>query len=153
MPSPNLAALIQRLRVPTPIKLFADSMMGSKEPITEKDFTPDELAEMARLLQESPSGVSDYRQYGGTQPGIPALLTAKGRVVDSLGRFNAKFDPEGATITDKYDFNPTYTKENPLVQALQGLGTGGFSAVHALGEAVLPPGQGRDVNIRVPYGR
>lgn len=153
MPGPNLTALVQRLRVPTPVKLFADTMMGSLLPITEKDFTPDELAEMAKLLQTSPKGVTDYRQYGDTQPGFLSLLTAKGRVVDSLGRFNAEIDPEGATITDQYDFNPTYTKENPLVQALQGLGTGGFSALHSLGERIVPPGQGRMVNIRMPYGR
>jgi hypothetical protein len=162
MPLPaNLSAIISQLRAPTPMKLAWDTLaMGNRDPITEKDFTKEELDAIRQLVRSTPGGAVQYPAYGNdttANPGLPGLLSAKGRVANSLGQFNHKTDPEGTTVTDQYDFNPTYSTENPLIQALQGLGSGGFSLLHSLGEKLAPPGQGRSVNIRLPneaeYGR
>ena len=113
MPTPNLAALIAQLRAPTPLKLAWDSIAkGSKEPITEADFAPEELSAMYELTRAQKGGAVNYPTYGDNfveNPGVPGLMTAKGRVANSLGQFNYKDDPEGTTITDKYDFNPLYS--------------------------------------------
>jgi hypothetical protein len=158
MPIPaELSVFLRQLRAPTPVKLAWDTIAGgNRDPITEKDFTPDELAAISQLTKSQVPGEVHYPDYGNNfveGPGVPGLMTAKGRVANSLGQFNYKEDPEGTTITDKYDFNPMYSQENPLVQALHALGSGGFSVAHALGERLVPPGQGRDVNIRIPRGR
>lgn len=137
----------------TPSKLFYDSVLrGKKEPITERDFSDTELQAMRGLVGTKPEGSIGYGDYGQTpfeQPGVPGLATPQGRVANSLGQFNYKADPEGINISDNYDFNPTFSTENPMVQALSAAGTGGFSALHRLGEKFLPEGQGRPVNIRL----
>lgn len=137
--------------LPTPAKIYFDSIVGgNRSDITEKDFTPEELQALRILVANSqqPGGVS-YGDYGGDQPGIPGLLTPRGRLANTLGQFQYKKDPEGITVTDAYDFNPVYKDESALLQALTVLGTGGFSGGHLLGEYMMPPGKGRNVKIRL----
>lgn len=42
-------------RVPTNVRLFGEYLLGEQSPITEKDFTPQELSEMLRMVQEQES--------------------------------------------------------------------------------------------------
>lgn len=39
-------------RIPTNVRLFGEYLLGEESPITEKDFTPEELSEMLRLIEE-----------------------------------------------------------------------------------------------------
>lgn len=140
--------------LPTPARLYLESMGGNREPITERDFSPAELEAMRQLIATSTGrGGIDYRNYDPhplEQPGLPGLLTPKGRVANSLGQFQYARDPAGTTITDAYDFNPVYKEQSPGFQALNIPGTAGFSLLHTLGELLVPPGKGRDVRIRLP---
>lgn len=138
--------------LPTPAKLYLDSVVsGKKEPITEADFSPEELAAIRKMIGNKAQGGITYADYdASSQPGLSSLLSPAGRVANSLGQFNYQADPEGATVTDDYDFNPVFKDESLLLKALSILGTGGFSGLHMLGEEKLPPGKGRPVKIRLP---
>ena len=140
--------------LPGPARLYLESvLLGKKDPITESDFSPEELAAMRRMIekQKSSQGGVTYADYAAPdQPGIPSLLSPAGRVANSLGQFTYQTDPEGTTVNDAYDFNPTY-KDLPLTEQIANLlGTMGFSGMHTIGEKVLPPGTGRPVKIRLP---
>jgi hypothetical protein len=140
--------------VPTPVRLYWDSIArGKRGPISEADFTPEELAAIRRMVEQQPAsqGGITYANYSNAeQPGIGSLLSPGGRVATSLGQFTYQRDPEGVTVSDNYDFNPIYKDESPLIKALSTLGTLGFSGLHMIGEHVLPPGKGRPVKIRLP---
>jgi hypothetical protein len=138
--------------LPTPAKLYLESVVGGKrEPITEADFSPEELAEMQKLIGGRAQGGITYADYNpAAQPRMAGLLTPAGRVATSLGQFNYQADPQGTVITDEYDFNPTYKDESLLLKALSILGSAGFSGLHMLGEHALPAGKGRPVKIRLP---
>jgi len=138
--------------LPTPAKLYWDSVVaGKKDPITESDFSPDELAVMRRMIGNKTQGGITYADYEpSAQPGLSGLLTPAGRVVNSLGQFTYNSDPEGKTVTDAYDFNPVYKDESTLLKAMQILSTFGWAGLHMIGEDVLPKGSGRPVNIRLP---
>jgi hypothetical protein len=138
----------------TPMRLYLDSVLSrKKDPITESDFTPEELAAVRQMVerQKASQGGITYADYAASdQPGVSSLLSPAGRVANSLGQFNYQNDPEGTTVTDNYDFNPTY-KDLPLAEQIANfLGTAGFSGLHTIGENVLPPGAGRTVKIRLP---
>ena len=149
--------------LPTPVRLYLEAMTGNKGPITEKDFTKDELDAMRQLIAAGNNGAVQYDAYDKATPapsmfnsplttsvGVPGLLTPQGRVANSLGQFNYAPGPDGTMqITDSYDFNPTYKDESPMVQGGSALGTGGFSALHALGEWLVPPGKGRPVRVNL----
>lgn len=140
--------------LPVPAKLYMDSvLLGKKDPITESDFTPEELAAIRRMVekQKASQGGITYADYAASdQPGLSSLLSPAGRVANSLGQFNYQNDPEGTTVTDNYDFNPVF-KDLPLSEQLANLmGTFGWSGLHQYGENVLPPGKGRKVNIWLP---
>ena len=140
--------------LPTPAKLYMDSVVsGKKDPITEADFSPEELAAIRRMVeqQKAAQGGIYYGDYGESdQPGLRSLLSPAGRVANSLGQFNYQRDPEGVTVSDNYDFNPTF-KDLPLSEQIANfLGTFGWSGLHQYGENVLPEGKGRKVRIRLP---
>lgn len=140
--------------LPTPARLYLDSIVGGKKgQITEADFSPEELAAIRRMVeqQKAAQGGVTYSNYAESdQPGISSLLSPAGRVANSLGQFNYEKDPEGVTVTDSYDFNPVYKDESMLMNIGQLIKTMGFSGAHLLGEYMLPPGEGRPVKIRLP---
>jgi hypothetical protein len=140
--------------LPTPMRLYYDSVVGGKkDAITEADFSPEELAAMRRMVeqQKASQGGITYADYAdSSQPGLSSLLSPAGRVANSLGQFTYQNDPEGTTVTDNYDFNPIY-KDLPLSEQIMNLlGSFGWSGLHQLGEAALPPGKGRPVKVRLP---
>jgi hypothetical protein len=140
--------------LPTPARLYLESIVGGKRgPITEQDFTPEELGAIRRMVdqQKESQGGIDYGAYQDRdQPGLSSLGSPAGRVANSLGQFTYQRDPEGTTVSDNYDFNPMYSEQPALIKALSMLSTLGWSGAHMLGESVLPPGSGRPVSIRFP---
>lgn len=107
-------------------KIYLDTFARNRrDPITEKDFNPAELAELQNLIvqKEKISGgkgkgfikYADYEELpggdqrkaaranyvGGGLPPRPSLST-------SLGQFNYEFDPKTGKykVIDEYDFNP-----------------------------------------------
>jgi hypothetical protein len=142
--------------LPTPAKLYVESVLqGKREPITEADFSQDELAALKELIAAAPGGGVTYDTYGkvsaspANAAGMPGLLAAKGRVANSLGQFDYASDPEGTTVTDSYAFSPVYKNLPAIANVAAALGTVGYSPLHLLGEHMLPQGKGRPVRIRL----
>jgi hypothetical protein len=126
-------------------------LAGKKGLITEADFSEAELRAIKELASAGSGGAVNYSTYDkvGGEVGMTGLMTPKGRVANSLGQFNYAVDPEGMTVTDQYDFNSIYKDQSVWHNIAAALGTAGLSPLHLLGERLLPPGQGRPVNIRL----
>lgn len=124
-----MADSLYKKAVPAQIRTFVETLAGKKDPITEKDFTPDELEQIrsaVRHAQTKPSRTQAYnkekKQYEYIQPRRDvvdyedynlgksigrrdwnALPEASAR--NTLGRFRFQKTPDGRTIAiDKYDF-------------------------------------------------
>jgi hypothetical protein len=123
----------------TPLKLYNDVVQrGRRDPITEKDFPPDELAGYRQIIERKggTEGHIDYPDYKGTN--VPQA---------NLGGFNYK-DGE---ITDKYDFNTNrggpyekYLAARLLESVINPVGMAA-----SIGRRIVPPGAGVPVRIKL----
>ena len=148
---------VQKMRpdlFPTSARTFLETVQGSREPITEANFSPAELQAIRQLI-ESTGGrgnvqYSDYanymkqqRQEQGTipmslNPNILSMFDPIGNVQTTLGRFTYARDPSGnLVITDNYDFNPIPTM------------SGAYGALRNYATEKVPPGAGRSVSINL----
>lgn len=149
--------LLQKLRAdmfPTSAKTLIETAQGNKEPITEKNFTPEELASLLKLIASTNErGNVQYLDYynlmtkerkeKGTIPAslMPSILSMAdpiGNLQTTLGRFSYSRDAEGNLIVvDKYDFNKP-----------SNLG-GIYGLLRNYAGEKIPAGFGRDVRINL----
>jgi len=128
----TLSAVNRALPLPTNARVYVESVIDQrKDPITNKDFTNDELNVIRDLVQASHQpneykneplaatpGYVNYstykkplpslegRQYPVTMHSGPAMATPRGRVGTTLGQFNYGLNSNGdIEVKDKYDFN------------------------------------------------
>ena len=128
----------------TPLKLFNDVVQRErKEPITERDFSPEELSGFRQMIaaKGTPSGHIDYDDYKATDVS-PA----------SIGGFNYETGQDGATnITDTYDFNTN--RGHPVEKELWArlLTSVAYPPAFAatIGRKAVPPGTGVPVRMRL----
>lgn len=121
-----MADSVYKKTVPAHIRTFVETLAGKKDPITEKDFTPEELEQIRnavrsaqasptiRYSKENPKGTPlnavRYEDYGGNKPRRDLDVTHSSAARNTLGQFRFEKTPDGRTIAiDKYDF------ENDLV--------------------------------------
>jgi len=93
-------------RIPTNMRLFGEYLLGDQSPITEKDFTPQELSEMLRMIEQQ-----DTRNVSNEQKLQQDLDLQKQKIRD--------FDPAAnLTKNEKGEWVPKWTvKEyNNLMQ-------------------------------------
>ncbi len=149
--------LLQKLRpdmFPTSAKTLIETAQGNKEPITEKNFTPEELTALMKLIastnERGDVQYSDYynlmtkeRKEKGTIPAslMPSILSMAdpiGNLQTTLGRFLYSRDADGNLIVvDKYDFNKP-----------SNLG-GMYGLLRNYAGEKIPTGFGRDVKINL----
>jgi len=149
--------LLQKLRAdmfPTSAKTLIETAQGKKDPITEKNFTPEELAALQKLIastnERGDVQYPDYynlmtkeRKEKGTIPAslMPSILSMAdpiGNLQTTLGRFTYSRDADGNLIVvDKYDFNKP-----------SNLG-GMYGLLRNYAGEKIPPGFGRDVRINL----
>ena len=152
-------------RIPTAAKTFVDSvLLRRKAPVTEKNFTPEELKAMQQLTSTAPAtnrtgkrGVVDYNSYwsmgdaGNIPAGLDSMKTPVGNVKTTLGQFNYAHDTEGGTtITDTYDFNGGSWPSNlPFLDKVRQAMADPYHALRMTGGTLLnaEDGQGRPVKI------
>jgi hypothetical protein len=119
-----MADSLYRKVVPAQIRTFVETLAGKKDPITEKDFTPEELEQMRSAVRSAqanptikyskndpkgtPLNAVDYTDYdirkkrgGGADWNMASEAAAK----NTLGRFRFQKTPDGRTVAiDTYDF-------------------------------------------------
>lgn len=154
----------------TSMKLFNSVTAGRTDPITENDLTPEDLDKFRDIVVNhakangKSTGRIDYPDYDkySSPHGITNLKDPVSQNI--LGGFGYSIDDNGEIlITDKYDFNPVsqqstgvdkvlednLSESNPIVQAAVGalmprnLG-------NKIGRALVPPGKGAAVAIKIP---
>lgn len=132
----------------TPVKLYNDVVQrGRRDPITEKDFTPNELGELAGIVRNKggQSGHIDYKDYPSVGWGTQAL-----------GGFNYAVAPGGdINITDTYDFNRDRGSsiDNDFWAQLLALWLAPRNLAAKVGRDTVPDGQGVPVNVNIPWLR
>ena len=136
---------------PTNARTLLETAQGNRSPITENNFSPEELNVLKELiaLKGGNTGSIQYDDY--RKSGKPVtLLTPLGNIQTTLGRFRYTRDANGNLIVqDMYDFNP------PQEGALQEQRTGDYGALGPYGlireyaGQKIPPGYGRPVNINL----
>ena len=131
-------SLVKKI-VPAQIRTFAETAMGKRDPITEKDFTEDELKQVMDAVVKSrgrqtgkkfikEEGDKLARQYYDETVGYLDYGDGKNRALDdfnigsgsamrnTLGRFKYEKTPEGRLVaTDTYDFKNDLADKIPGV--------------------------------------
>jgi hypothetical protein len=156
--------LLQRFNAqlfPTAAKTLIETVQGNKTPITEKNFTPEELIALKKLIDITGNrGNVQYEDYlnlmkkeqqeKGTipmsiNPSLLSVLDPIGNVQTTLGRFTYTRDANGnLVVVDKYDFNPIPSF------------SGAYGAIRNYAGEKIPRGSGREVMINLgnadPFG-
>ena len=151
---------------PTAGKLFIETAQGERRPITEKDFSPEELETLRLLIdtQNAASGSIQYKDYIAAAnkerqrtgklpvtltPGLASLFDALGNIQTSLGRFQYKKDQDGNLIVvDTYDFNPAPQNTNKEEFA-SASSLNPYAMLRQYAGQKIPPGQGRSIKINL----
>lgn len=154
---------------PTAPRTLLETAQGKRDPITETNFSPDELSFLRQMVafKGGDKGNVSYKDYQklrekleeeGKQvlqarPSMFSVFEPFGNVQTTLGQFNYYRDPNGnLVVADTYDFNPlNYASTSQLAR------TGDYGAVSPYGlirdyaGEKIPPGYGR--NVRVNLGK
>lgn len=152
---------------PTAGRVFAQTMQGERRPITEADYTPEELAVMRQLIafkggDEGSIQYPDYVRFSDAErkrtgrytalsvmPSILSMGDPYGNVQTSLGRFRYYKDADGnLSIVDTYDFNPPPPNASEAALAEQ-TASGPYGMLRGYAGEKVPPGYGRQVRINL----
>lgn len=166
------AAQMLKQVVPMDVRTFGSTLFGSREPITEKNFTKEELAAMQQAVDtavkrtgQAQKGSVQYVDYPRGEQIGPDFKP----VGQTLGRFSYEKQPDGTTvIRDRYDFYNEGRKGNVEAyekmgkgekaltvsgRALKNLVTGNLRGIpDELADAYIGR-EGRDVTIQLPAVR
>jgi hypothetical protein len=149
-------------------RTLLETAQGTKTPITEKNFKPEELDVIRQLVdvKGKDKGSISYADYiqlarkiakekgeplpSSVTPSLFSMADPLGNIQTTLGRFTYQTDPKGnLQIIDRYDFNP------PMQQDMREARTGDYGAFGPYGMIreyageKIPPGKGRDVRINL----
>jgi hypothetical protein len=141
-------------------RTLIETAQGVKTPITEQNYTPEELDLLRRLIaftgkKEGDIQYKDYAAFAKQQPNAGdvkwTFLTPLENIKMSLGRFNFKRDANGNVVVyDTYDFNPPSPDSNQEVRTGEyGLVGGPHPLIREYAGEKIPPGYGRNVLINL----
>jgi hypothetical protein len=152
---------------PTSGRTFLETVQGKRDPITEGNFSPEELAVMKEMiaLKGGDAGDIQYSDYhalakvmraqgkipASTTPSLFSLSDSLGNVQTTLGRFKYGRDAKGnLVVRDTYDFNPPRDPNSMQEQRTAEYGAmGPYSLVREYAGEKIPPGRGREININL----
>lgn len=152
---------------PTSARTLLETVQGTKTPITESHFSPEELDVMRQLatLKGGDKGTVNYGDYlalaqemrkkgsmaASATPSMFSMADPFGNVQTTLGQFRYQRTPQGTLqIVDTYDFNPP--NPNLMQEARTGDygGFGPYGLIRDYAGEKIPPGRGREVRINLP---
>ena len=130
-------SLVKKI-VPAQVRTFAETVLGKRDPITEKDFTAEELKQArdavvkSRERQTGKSFIKEkgkplkqyydetvgYKDYGKGKEKTrnDFNIGSEAAMRNTLGRFKYEKTPEGRLIaTDTYDFKDDLAKQFPKI--------------------------------------
>jgi hypothetical protein len=168
----SMASRMLKEVVPMDIRMLGSTLMGNKSPITESNFSKEELAAMQQAVDKA-SARSGKTEKGFVQyvdyPKGDEIGPGYQPVGQTLGRFVYEKGPNGQTvITDKYDFYNEGRKANVEKYEKMGRGEKALSVSGNMlknlvtGNLRQVPGEladayigrdGRDVRIQLPVKR
>lgn len=122
----STATKMLREVVPMDLRLFGSTLFGNREPITESNFSPKELAAMQQAIDKAVDRTGQA-QKGSVQyvdyPHGEQIGPGHQPVGATLGRFVYEKQPDGTTvIRDRYDFYNEGRKKD--VEAYEKMGRG-----------------------------
>ena len=149
---------------PTNARTLLETAQGNRDPITENNFSPEELDVIRQLIinQKQESGSVQYPDYydlvqrrrasgergipvSSIMPGLMSMGDAFGNVQTTLGQFRYARDANGNLIAqDMYDFNPPQEG-----QAIDYAASGPYGLLRGYAGEKMPPGTGRPVKINL----
>ena len=152
---------------PTSGRTFLETVQGKRDPITEGNFSPEELSVMKEMIALKGGDAGDI-QYGdyhalakvmraqgkipaSTTPSLFSISDSLGNVQTTLGRFKYGRDAKGnLVVRDTYDFNPPKDPNSMQEQRTAEYGAmGPYSLVREYAGEKIPPGRGREININL----
>lgn len=152
---------------PTAGRTFLETVQGKRDPITEGNFSPQELAVMREMIASKGGDAGDI-QYGdyralaevmrargqipaSTAPSLFSMSDSLGNVQTTLGRFKYGRDAKGNLIVrDTYDFNPPQDPNSMQEQRTAEYGAmGPYRLIREYAGEKVPPGRGREININL----
>jgi hypothetical protein len=155
--------------LPSSQRVYLDTVLhNSKSKITEKDFSPNELALISKIIQEkqlsNPSQTRGYIEYKDYDKFLPETeKTAKAGVFageknpyenirTTLGQFRYQYLPDQNRIfvIDNYDFNPVEAYKDDSKGEYIGKDMSLGRMLRSYGERKVPQGQGRQVLLEIP---
>ena len=158
--------VMQRLpadRFPTNARTLLETVQGNRDPISEGNFSPEELAALKELimLKGGDKGNITYADYrlladamrnrgqipASLSPHLFSMADPLGNLMTTLGQFNYARDANGNLVAkDIYDFNPPPQSAGEL----KGRNTlNGYGFIREYAGEKIPPGYGRPVNIKL----
>lgn len=152
---------------PTSGRTLLETVQGKRDPITEGNFSPEELAVMKEMIALKGGDAGDI-QYGdyqalakvmrargkipaSTTPSLFSMSDSLGNVQTTLGRFKYGRDDKGnLVVRDTYDFNPPQDPNSLQEQRTAEYGAmGPYSLIREYAGEKIPPGRGREININL----
>jgi len=152
---------------PTSGRTFLETVQGKRDPITEGNFSPEELLVMKEMiaLKGGDAGDIQYGDYNAlakvmraqgkipasTTPSLFSMSDSLGNVQTTLGRFKYGRDAKGnLVVRDTYDFNPPRDPNSMQEQRTAEYGAmGPYSLIREYAGEKIPPGRGREININL----
>jgi hypothetical protein len=152
--------------LPTSGRTLLESVQGKRDPITESNFSSEELDVMRQLIaaKGTPSGSVSYVDYNNMaekmmsegkmpssiSPSLFSMGDPRGNVQTTLGQFRYVRDPQGnLQVVDSYDFNPPNQRDTREARTGDYGATGLYGLVREYAGEKIPPGRGRDVKINL----
>jgi hypothetical protein len=152
---------------PTSGRTFLETVQGKRDPLTEGNFSPEELAVMKEMiaLKGGDKGDIQYGDYqalakamrargqifASTTPSLFSMSDPLGNVQTTLGRFKYGRDAKGnLVVQDTYDFNPPQDPNSMQEQRTAEYGAmGPYRLIREYAGEKIPPGRGREININL----
>lgn len=156
-------SMVDRQNLPSNQRVYLSTVLDqSRDDINEKSFNAKELEAIKKLIEMKGgnAGAVKYSDYPKPKEGESALARPLSgdefpyeNIRTTLGQFTYKLDPRTKQyqVSDVYDFNANpITKDKVSGDYLGRFAISPYLLARSYGQNVVPEGQGRKVNIKLP---